>query len=38
MAQGFAWLGIPDDGRLALEFPIYDALYEYARRVAGCAA
>jgi hypothetical protein len=38
MAQGFAWLGIPDEDRLALEFPIYDALYEYTRRVAGCAA
>jgi len=32
MAQGFALLGIPDEERLARQFPVYDALYEFARR------
>ncbi|HYN16384.1 MAG TPA: chromate resistance protein ChrB domain-containing protein [Terriglobales bacterium] len=32
IAQGVAALGIPDQERLAKEFPIYDALLEYARR------
>jgi hypothetical protein len=32
MAEGFAALGIPDDERLRLEWPLYDALYEYVRR------
>ena len=32
MAEGFALLGISDQERLAREFPLYDALYEYARR------
>jgi hypothetical protein len=32
VAQGFALLGIPDEERLARQFPVYDALYEYARR------
>ena len=31
LAQGFALLGISDEERLAQEFPVYDALYEYAR-------
>jgi hypothetical protein len=31
IAQGFAASGISDEERLAREFPIYDALYEYAR-------
>jgi hypothetical protein len=31
MAQGFALLGISDEERLAREFPLYDALYEYVR-------
>lgn len=25
-------LGLPDEERLARQFPVYDALYEYARR------
>jgi hypothetical protein len=32
VAQGFALLGIPDEQRLARQFPVYDALYEYARQ------
>jgi hypothetical protein len=32
LAQGFALLGIPDEERLAREFPVYDALYEYVRQ------
>ncbi len=32
LAQGFALLGIPDEERLARQFPVYDALYEYARQ------
>ncbi len=32
MAQGFAALGISDEERLRLQFPMYDALYEYARQ------
>ncbi len=28
-AQGFALLGIPDADRLALQFPLYDALYAW---------
>jgi hypothetical protein len=31
MAEGFARLGISDEDRLAREFPVYDALYEYVR-------
>lgn len=31
LAEGFARLGISDEERLARQFPIYDALYEYAR-------
>src|SRR5215469_15114812 len=31
VAQGFALTGISDEERLAREFPVYDALYEYAR-------
>jgi hypothetical protein len=31
LAQGFALLGISDKERLARQFPVYDALYEYAR-------
>jgi hypothetical protein len=33
IAQGVASLGIPDEERLAAEFPIYDALLEYARKL-----
>lgn len=32
IAHGFALSGINDEERLAREFPIYDALYEYLRR------
>lgn len=35
IAEGFAQLGLPDEQRLAQEFPLYDALYEYARRLPG---
>jgi hypothetical protein len=33
IAHGVAALGIPDEERLATEFPIYDGLLEYARRM-----
>src|SRR5438093_6238417 len=32
VAEGFAALGISDEERLTREFPMYDALYEYARQ------
>lgn len=32
MAEGFAALGIPDEERLAKQFPVYDALYAYAQK------
>lgn len=32
IAEGFAASGISDEERLKLEFPVYDALYVYARR------
>jgi hypothetical protein len=32
VAEGFAALGISDEERLRLEFPLYDALYAYAQR------
>jgi hypothetical protein len=32
LAHGFAALGISDDERLFRQFPVYDALYEYARQ------
>jgi hypothetical protein len=35
IAEGFAALGIPDEERLRLGFPVYDALYAYAQRRAG---
>ena len=31
LAQGFAAMGLSDEQRLALQFPVYDALYEYCR-------
>ena len=31
LAQGFAQMGISDKERLARQFSVYDALYEYAR-------
>lgn len=35
LAEGFALSGISDEQRLARQFPVYDALYEYARRQGG---
>ena len=35
MAEGFASLELSDQDRLARQFPVYDALYEYAQRQAG---
>ena len=32
IAEGFAEMGISDEERLARQFPVYDALYEYCRR------
>ncbi len=32
IAHGFALAGISDEERLAREFPLYDALYEYVRQ------
>ena len=32
LAEGFAALGISDEARLARQFPVYEALYEYVRR------
>src|SRR6266849_5662718 len=32
VAEGFAALGISDEERLTRQFPMYDALYEYARQ------
>jgi hypothetical protein len=33
IAEGFAAMGLTDDERLARQFPLYDALYEHARRL-----
>ena len=33
LAEGFAALGLADEERLARQFPVYDALYEYTRRM-----
>ena len=30
IAEGFAAMGLSDEERLARQFPVYDALYEYA--------
>jgi hypothetical protein len=32
IAEGFAAMGLSDEERLARGFPVYDALYEYARQ------
>jgi len=32
VAEGFAAIGISDDERLTRQFPVYDALYAYARQ------
>jgi len=31
LAHGFAEMGLSDEQRLAQQFPVYDALYEYCR-------
>lgn len=33
MAQGFALMGLSDEERMARQFPVYDALLEYAQRL-----
>ena len=35
IAEGFASMQLTDEERLARGFPVYDALYEYARRSEG---
>jgi len=35
MAQGFAALGLPDEERLRMQFPMYDALYAYVQQGAA---
>lgn len=35
IAEGFAAMGLSDEERLARQFPVYDALYEYAHRLAS---
>ncbi len=35
IARGFMLLGLPDQEQLALELPVYDALYAWARREVG---
>ena len=37
VADGFALLGLPDQEQLALELPVYDALYAWCRRETGGA-
>ena len=32
IAHGFAAMGLSDEGRLARQFPVYDALYEHIQR------
>jgi hypothetical protein len=32
VAEGFAGMGLSDEERLAKQFPVYDALYEYCQR------
>jgi hypothetical protein len=32
IAEGFRALGLPDNERLARQFPVYDALYEFVRK------
>jgi hypothetical protein len=31
LAEGFSAMGLADEDRMARQFPVYDALYEYAR-------
>ena len=35
LAEGFASMGISDDERLRVEFPVYDALYAYVQAQIG---
>jgi len=35
IADGFALFGLPDQEQLALELPVYDALYAWCRREVG---
>ena len=35
VADGFALLGVPDQEQLALELPVYDALYAWCRHEVG---
>jgi hypothetical protein len=37
VADGFALLSLPDQEQLALELPVYDALYAWCRREVGAA-
>jgi hypothetical protein len=37
VADGFSLLGLPDQEQLALELPVYDALYAWCRREVGAA-
>ena len=37
IADGFAYLGLPDQRQLELELPVYDALYAWAQRQVGSA-
>ncbi len=37
VAEGFALLGLPDQDQLALELPVYDALYAWAQRQTATA-
>ena len=32
LAEGFSAMGLSDEERLARQFPVYDALYEYVRK------
>ena len=38
IADGFALLGLPDQEQLALELPVYDALYAWCRREVATAS
>jgi hypothetical protein len=37
VAEGFALLGLLDQEQLALELPVYEALYAWCKREAGAA-
>ena len=38
IAHGFAAMELSDEGRLARQFPLYDALYEYIQRSESAAS